>query len=169
MFVHPYSAACRRNIIQRDAMNNLRVMIVGAGTGGLCLAHGLRAASVDVRVFERDRSLTDRTQGYRLTINAHGARALQSCLPKANFEHYITASAKISTTVSFFDHKLRPLLSIRLPSTDQSMANAARPISRVALRQILLEGLEDIVVFGKTFERFGDAVHIEPVSAPNSL
>lgn len=135
-------------------MNNLRVMIVGAGTGGLCLAHGLRAASVDVRVFERDRSLTDRTQGYRLTINAHGARALQSCLPKANFEHYITASAKISTTVSFFDHKLRPLLSIRLPSTDQSMANAARPISRVALRQILLEGLEDIVVFGKTFERF---------------
>jgi 2-polyprenyl-6-methoxyphenol hydroxylase-like FAD-dependent oxidoreductase len=31
-----------------------RIMIIGAGTGGLCLAHGLRAAGVDVRVFERD-------------------------------------------------------------------------------------------------------------------
>src|ERR1035441_10518006 len=83
----------------RDAMGKLQVMIVGAGTGGLCLAHGLRASGLDVRVFERDRKLTDRTQGYRLTINADGARALRSCLPKANFERFIAASAKISTAV----------------------------------------------------------------------
>jgi hypothetical protein len=34
---------------------------------------------------------------------------------------------------------------------------AARPISRVALRQILLEGLEDVVSFGKTFTVFETA------------
>jgi 2-polyprenyl-6-methoxyphenol hydroxylase-like FAD-dependent oxidoreductase len=135
-------------------MGYLRVIVVGAGTGGLCLAHGLRAAGIDVRVFERDRTPTDRTQGYRLTINARGAHALQSCLPKANFERYIRASAKISTAVSFFDHRLRLLLSINLPSTDQSAPESARPISRIALRQILLEGLEDAVVFGKTFDSF---------------
>lgn len=132
----------------------LRVMVVGAGTGGLCLAHGLRAAGIDVRIFERDRTPTDRPQGYRLTINARGANALRSCLPEANFARYVAASAKISTAVTFLDHKLRRLLSIKLPTTDQSAPDAARPINRIALRQILLEGLEDVVAFDKTFERF---------------
>jgi 2-polyprenyl-6-methoxyphenol hydroxylase-like FAD-dependent oxidoreductase len=135
-------------------MRRLEVVVVGAGTGGLCLAHGLRAAGVGVRVFERDRRLTDRAQGYRLTINAAGARALQACLPKANFDRYVAASAKVSTGVTFLDHKLRRLLAIELPTTDQSAPDAARPISRIALRQILLEGLEDVVCFGKTFAAF---------------
>lgn len=135
----------------------LKVMIVGAGTGGLCLAHGLRGAGVDVRVFERDRSPADRAQGYRLTINSRGAGALQSCLPRDNFERYVATSAKISTGVTFFDHKLSRLLSIELPTTDQSAPDAVRPISRTALRQILLEGVEDVVAFGKTFESFGTA------------
>jgi 2-polyprenyl-6-methoxyphenol hydroxylase-like FAD-dependent oxidoreductase len=135
-------------------MGKLQVTIVGAGTGGLCLAHGLRAAGIDVKAFDRDQTPTERIQGYRLTINAHGARALQSCLPKANFERYIAASAKISTGITYLDHELRRLLVIKLPTADQSAPNAARPISRVALRQLLLEGLEDIVAFGKTFETF---------------
>jgi cation diffusion facilitator CzcD-associated flavoprotein CzcO len=32
---------------------HLRVIIIGAGTGGLCLAHGLEASGLEVRVFER--------------------------------------------------------------------------------------------------------------------
>lgn len=135
-------------------MGTLQVMVIGAGTGGLALAHGLRASGIAVRVFERDHNLTERVQGYRLTINVRGARALQSCLPEANFEHYVTASAKVSTAVSFFDHKLRRLLFVDVPHTEQTDPYAARPISRVALRQILAEGLEDTVVYGKTFQSF---------------
>jgi 2-polyprenyl-6-methoxyphenol hydroxylase-like FAD-dependent oxidoreductase len=135
-------------------MGNLQVMIIGAGTGGLALAHGLRAAGIAVRVFERDHKLTDRLQGYRLTINANGARALQSCLPKSNFERCIAASAKVNTAVSFLDHKLRRLLSVDLPNTEQTAAHAARPISRIALREILAEGLEDVIAFSKTFSSF---------------
>jgi 2-polyprenyl-6-methoxyphenol hydroxylase-like FAD-dependent oxidoreductase len=56
-------------------MENLQVMVIGAGTGGLALAHGLRASGISVRVFERDHNLTERAQGYRLTINGQGARA----------------------------------------------------------------------------------------------
>ena len=123
-------------------MRKLEVMVIGAGTGGLSLSHGLHALGLGVRVFERDRRLTDRVQGYRITINAGGARALQSCLPNANFARYVAASARISTGVTFFDHNLRRLLSVDLPATDQSAPDAARPISRIALRQILLEGLE---------------------------
>src|SRR5215472_8090705 len=100
-------------------MGNLQVMVIGAGTGGLALAHGLRAAGVAVRVFERDHNLTERMQGYRITINARGARALESCLPGPNFEHYIAASAKVSTAVSFFDHRLRRLLSVDIPNVTQ--------------------------------------------------
>jgi 2-polyprenyl-6-methoxyphenol hydroxylase-like FAD-dependent oxidoreductase len=138
-------------------MEKPRVLIIGAGTGGLCLAHGLVAAGIPCRVFERDRSATDRPRGNRLNINATGARALQSCLPKKNFERYIAASAKISTAVSFLDHRLHRLLTIDLPETNQSAPNAPRPVSRTALRQILLEGVEDAVVFGKTFTAFEPA------------
>lgn len=135
-------------------MRTPRVLVIGAGTGGLCLAHGLLAAGVDVRVFERDRTPTDRIQGYRLTINAVGARALRTCLPPPNFDHYIAASAKISTAVTFLDHNLHRLLAIQLPETNQSAPQAPRPISRIALRQILLEGLEEVVSFAKTFAVF---------------
>jgi 2-polyprenyl-6-methoxyphenol hydroxylase-like FAD-dependent oxidoreductase len=128
--------------------------VIGAGTGGLVLAHGLRASGIAVRVFERDHNLTERALGYRLTINVRGARALQSCLPKANFEHYVAASAKTSTAVSFFDHKLRRLLIVEVPNSEQTDPCAARPISRVALRRILAEGLEDTVAYGKTFQSF---------------
>ena len=48
----------------------LKVMIVGAGTGGLCLAQGLKLDDVGVELFEGDYSPTDRLQGYRLSINA---------------------------------------------------------------------------------------------------
>jgi 2-polyprenyl-6-methoxyphenol hydroxylase-like FAD-dependent oxidoreductase len=47
----------------------LKVVIVGAGTGGLCLAQGLKLDNISVAVFERDYSPTDRLQGYRLSIN----------------------------------------------------------------------------------------------------
>jgi phytoene dehydrogenase-like protein len=34
-----------------------KVIVIGAGTGGLSLAHGLHALGLDVRVFEGDRRL----------------------------------------------------------------------------------------------------------------
>jgi salicylate hydroxylase len=36
----------------------LRVRIVGAGTGGLCLAQGLKQDNVEFEVFERDHTPT---------------------------------------------------------------------------------------------------------------
>ena len=38
----------------------LRVRIIGAGTGGLCLAQGLKRDGVEVEVFDRDHAPTDR-------------------------------------------------------------------------------------------------------------
>ncbi len=136
---------------------NLEVLIIGAGTGGLCLAHGLRASGMKVRVFERDRAPTDRLQGYRLHISAAGNRALQACLPPENFERFVRASAVSNTAVTFLDSKLKRLLQIEIPPVDRMAAESERPVSRIALRKILLEGLEHVVVFDKTFVSYEPA------------
>src|SRR5215468_4612642 len=108
----------------------LEVIIIGAGTGGLCLAQGLVADNVAVRVFERDRSPADRLQGYRLGINAAGSRALRSCLPDALFKKFVASSAKPSRAVSFLDHRLNRLLVIDLPRIRHATIDNDRPDDR---------------------------------------
>jgi 2-polyprenyl-6-methoxyphenol hydroxylase-like FAD-dependent oxidoreductase len=131
-------------------------MIIGAGTGGLCLAHGLRAAGIEVRIFEREADPQDRIFGYRLNISATGNRALKACLPKANYERFVAASAKSSSSVAFFDENLKRLLYIKLPNVDRADIESERPVSRIALRKVLLDGVEDMVTFNQVFESYED-------------
>jgi 2-polyprenyl-6-methoxyphenol hydroxylase-like FAD-dependent oxidoreductase len=60
----------------------MRVSVIGAGLGGLCLAQGLRGAGIEAQVFERDPAITARFQGYRLVLNPVGFDALRGCLPQ---------------------------------------------------------------------------------------
>ncbi len=53
-----------------------QVGIVGGGIGGLALAQGLKKAGTSVAVYERDRTPTDRLQGYRVHISPKGSEAL---------------------------------------------------------------------------------------------
>jgi len=115
--------------------NRLKVMIVGAGTGGLCLAQGLKADGIAVEVFERDYSPTDRLQGYRLGVSETGRRALRECLPKALFDKLVASCANPSRAVTFLDHRLNRLLNIELGANEQNDL----PVSRISLRGILLD------------------------------
>jgi 2-polyprenyl-6-methoxyphenol hydroxylase-like FAD-dependent oxidoreductase len=134
----------------------LKVMIIGAGTGGLCLAHGLVANGIAVEVFERDDSPADRQPGYRLSISSTGSAALRSCLPDAHYRKLVAKAADPGSRVTFLDHELNELLRIDLPHADREADDAERPVSRAALRRILLEGVEHIVRFGRKFESFAD-------------
>lgn len=125
-----------------------RVLIIGAGTGGLCLAQGLKQAGVDVSVFERDRTPTDRLQGYRLHISSSGARAMEHCLPAALFREFLVSVAKPNTAVSFLDSDLNPLLTFPIV-TDPNAESRELPVSRITLRKLLLQGLEEVVHFRK--------------------
>jgi 2-polyprenyl-6-methoxyphenol hydroxylase-like FAD-dependent oxidoreductase len=134
----------------------LRVRIIGAGTGGLCLAQGLKQDHIEVQVFERDHAPTDRLQGYRLSISAIGRRALEACLPEGLFEKLLANCAKPSESVTFLDHHLNRLLVIDLPPGDREDADSELPVSRIALRRILSEGLSDVIHYGKKCVAFED-------------
>jgi len=108
-------------------MQGLRVRIIGAGTGGLCLAHGLRSDGIDVELFERDLAPTDRQQGYRLSINATGRRALRAWLPERHFEKLVANCAKPSESVSFLDHHLNRLLVNELRTAIAKTPRASCP------------------------------------------
>ncbi len=139
-------------------MNQPSVTIIGAGVGGLCLAQGLRLSGTRVKVFERDASRTGPVAGYRLSISPTGARALRSCLPANVFEMLTMQTAEPSRAVTFLDHRLNRLLAFDLPDRDRRSIDSERPVDRTTLRLALLEGLDDVVQFGKTFVAFEDAL-----------
>ena len=130
----------------------LKILIIGGGAGGLCLAQGLQRQEVSVEVFERDTTPTDRLQGYRLGLSPIGSRALRACLPPERFSELLASAAEPSRALTFLDHRARRLMCADLTrDLPDDPAERERPISRIALRRILLEGLDDAVRFGRKF------------------
>ena len=72
----------------------MEVIVIGAGTGGLCLAHGLKRAGINVNVYERDRTRADGLQGYRVGINPHGLASLEACLPPELYATFLATCAR---------------------------------------------------------------------------
>jgi 2-polyprenyl-6-methoxyphenol hydroxylase-like FAD-dependent oxidoreductase len=133
----------------------LHVIVIGGGIGGLCLAQGLKRAGISVAVYERDRTLTDRLQGYRVHINPAGSSALHACLPPALFGAFDRTCGKPTRAMHFLDKQMRVLLTIDGDMVEQQEQVAKhRSVSRITLRQVLLSGLDDVVHLGKTFTHY---------------
>lgn len=128
----------------------MSVIIIGAGTGGLCLAHGLKQAGINVAIYERDRTRTDGLQGYRVGINAHGVASLKACLPPDLYATFVATCARTPRHFNILTERLTELLSIKLD--EESMGG--KSVSRMTLRQVLLTGLEQHIHFDKTFTRY---------------
>jgi 2-polyprenyl-6-methoxyphenol hydroxylase-like FAD-dependent oxidoreductase len=139
----------------------IRVLIVGGGIGGLCLAQGLRKHGVEVAVYERDAAAVARGQGYRLRIDALGIRALARCLPSDLFELFrATSNRPYMSRGTAFDHQLNQIYS-GAPERPFDPARASTAVNRLTLRQVLLAGLDDNVHFGQelvAFEQSATAV-----------
>ncbi|MCZ8514490.1 NAD(P)/FAD-dependent oxidoreductase [Paenibacillus filicis] len=131
----------------------LKVIIIGAGTGGLCLAHGLKRAGLAVGVYERDRTRTGGLQGYRVGISPDGSRALKKCLPPELFDIFVATCARAPRYFNMLTERQTEVLSLEL-SPDKDSVNSEKSVSRMTLRQVLLTGLEDIVRFDKKFVRY---------------
>ena len=139
----------------------MRILVVGGGIGGLCLAQGLVRSDLTVDVFERDTHPTVRGQGYRVTIKEVGAHALRDCLPAELFELCVATSIRQATTMAFTDEQLKPKFRKDVPLVEPGPAGFG--VNRLTLREILLSGLEQSVHFGKTltgYEQLGDGVRV---------
>lgn len=133
----------------------MRVIVAGAGLGGLTLAQGLRRSGIDVVVYERDLP-RGRPQGVSLHFDDRGTGALRACLPP---EHTAMAEATMggpreqSVFVSEVDGALTVVRTQPLDGTD-GRTRPGRQVSRRLLRAVLLTGLEDTVRFGTGLVRF---------------
>lgn len=133
--------------------SNLHVLIIGGGTGGLCLAHGLKRAGVSVAVYERDRTRADGLHGYRVGINPDGTRALKECLPPDLFDTFVATCARPPRHLNAYTEKFKTLASFPMPEQTDPV-NSEKSVSRMTLRQVLLTDLEGIVHFGTRFTRY---------------
>src|SRR5205085_10699670 len=138
--------------------SHVRVLVIGAGLGGLCLAEGLRKAGVDVAVYERDARLSTRTQGHRIHIDSRGEQALHECLPPSLYELFLATSGQSSrgiTVFSIVDGQLEERVTQPFPEGgSDEFITVGSAVDRLTLRQILLAGLDDIVHFNKAFVRY---------------
>lgn len=137
-------------------MDSPSVAIAGAGLAGLCLGQALMRAGVDVELYERDESPHARRQGYRLTIDEHGAAALKSCLPAHLFEA-ILATASSFGDVGYFrftNQNLSEIFKLTFKRGPERVGQQMiGQVDRATLRTIMLSGLENRVHFGKAASR----------------
>jgi 2-polyprenyl-6-methoxyphenol hydroxylase-like FAD-dependent oxidoreductase len=138
-------------------MAQLKVLVVGAGLGGLALAQALHVAGVDVQVYERDHSPWDRPQGYRLHLEADALNALREVLPDGLHQLFEATAMRTQPYTTILTTGLD--VAKRIPTDDGQDprfwpgAGAGDPVhcnvDRATVRQILLTGLDDRCHFGR--------------------
>ncbi|MFS7879607.1 FAD-dependent oxidoreductase [Streptomyces asiaticus] len=131
----------------------MHVLIIGGGTGGMCLAHGLKKAGVSVAVYERYGSRRDGLYGYRVGIDPTGSRALHECLRPELFDTFVATAAREPRHFNVFTQSLRTTATFQLPPARDAV-NSERSVSRATLRQVLFTGMDDVVHYGKEFTRY---------------
>ncbi|WP_052488989.1 NAD(P)/FAD-dependent oxidoreductase [Streptomyces sp. 150FB] len=120
----------------------MRVLIVGAGLGGLCLAQGLLHAGVEVTVLERRGAAGEQPATYGIHLNTDGMRALHACLPEKAWQRLIDVSALAPDKIRFHDQDLG-VLAVRDNEANGGVEPhlRRRAVGRDALRDVLLTGL----------------------------
>ncbi|WP_433796622.1 FAD-dependent oxidoreductase [Actinoplanes sp. CA-252034] len=136
----------------------MRVVVCGAGIGGLSLAHAL-SRHVEVVVVERDVTAAD-TGGYRISIDDEACRALGRLLPGALLDEVRSLSDTGSAFEQFTiaDSRLRPIVVAPEPAgQDRILAQ------RQLLRVLLARDITATIRFGSTVravsqDQYGAAV-----------
>ncbi|KAJ5127125.1 hypothetical protein N7448_007904 [Penicillium atrosanguineum] len=119
------------------------ILIIGAGLGGICLAHALRKNNIPYKLFEADPKSNFRTQGYRLRITKDGVTALhESLTPElfTLFEKTCAETAKMGIRVKPDGTPAPSKPGLGPPP--QTMSGSVYTIDRSTFREALLASLE---------------------------
>jgi 2-polyprenyl-6-methoxyphenol hydroxylase-like FAD-dependent oxidoreductase len=114
-----------------------KIVIIGAGLGGLALAQGLAKAGFHATVFERDESPVSRPQGYRISIRSLGMRALSALLTPEKMAGLSKAKiADVGEGFTCANENMEPFFNI---AQGQDLAIQ---LLRTELRSLLQEGID---------------------------
>ncbi|MGO6852196.1 NAD(P)/FAD-dependent oxidoreductase [Rhizobium beringeri] len=134
----------------------MKVLIIGAGTGGLALAHLLKQAGVCMAVYERDLAPNTDSGGYRVGISPAGSRALKACIPGELYDLYVATCARSPRYFNMLTEQLGEVLSFDVDDAGPNALDDERNVIRKTLRRVLLRGLEDDVFFGKALQGYSN-------------
>nr|WP_062339291.1 FAD-dependent oxidoreductase [Herbidospora sakaeratensis] len=92
----------------------MKVVVIGAGMGGLALAQALSRGGIEVVVHERDRAV-EATGGYRLHLDHRACAVLRRHLAPSHYQALLASSAgrQAFTRFAMADHRMRLLLGCR--------------------------------------------------------
>ena len=133
------------------------VIVIGGGIGGLALGQALLRAGVDVEIYERSPDGRDWASGYRLNINQVGSRSLHHCLPPQLWDAFVATSVDPGAGMAFRTEQLKDLAVIErsvMTAGATDPADQHYAVGRSVLRNLLLAGMDGVVHYGRTFQRY---------------
>ncbi|KAK9415403.1 putative FAD-binding domain-containing protein [Seiridium unicorne] len=152
-------------------MSSSEVLIIGAGVAGMVLAQGLKHRGIPFRLFERDESLSSKSQGYRFRLVHEGLEALERTLAPDVWEllertHPMDSPADLLKVDA---HTGETVMALRAKG-DTDRERRCYPIDRPWFRELLSLGLEKHIEFGKAFEKYAfiDDGHVAVTFADGS-
>ncbi|WHT16844.1 FAD-dependent monooxygenase [Crossiella sp. CA-258035] len=131
----------------------MRVVIVGAGLGGLALARFLLLANIEVSVHERDEALEQRPQGARIHLDERGLGALHACLTAPENEFLDATLGQPDEYVTILGQTDLEIVKRRESTGREGRPDAIRPgasASRRIVRRLLAHGVPGTIRFGST-------------------
>jgi 2-polyprenyl-6-methoxyphenol hydroxylase-like FAD-dependent oxidoreductase len=131
------------------------ILISGAGLGGLLLARSLRNSKIPFLLYERDASVKSRAQGYRIRISKDGLDALREVLSQDQFNTFHAGTATTEgggggiNSLDAITAEKKTFFEGPKDSKGPGLGSNVLGVSRGFLRQCLLEGMEDVIHWGK--------------------
>ena len=112
------------------------VVIIGGGIGGLTLAQGLKRAGVSAAVYERDRTLTNRLQAYRVHIGPTGGLALHQSIHDYETGARLRFSCRAQFAKGNAPDRHRRLPALLLSRLTLRAINALPPVKQIVARRL---------------------------------
>ncbi|KAH7191817.1 uncharacterized protein B0J16DRAFT_315526 [Fusarium flagelliforme] len=139
-------------------MAPLKVIIIGGGLAGACLANGLlnNSDSISVTVYERDPQGSSRG-GYQIRLGAHALTGFKACLTKEQYAQLLPLFGKSGGVVSSAPCIFSPSdLKVLIDLSKAPLYEKSAPIARTRLRDFLQKPLQEngAIVYGKKYTKY---------------
>lgn len=140
-------------------MAPLKVIIIGGGLAGSCLANGLVNKSpgqIDVTVFERDNENDERC-GYQIRLGAHALIGFKACLTEKQYADLLPCFGRSGGILSSAPCIFSPSdLKVLIDLSKAPIYEKSAPIARTRLRDILQAPLRErkIIRYSKKYIKY---------------